>query len=125
MTYNKSVLSEVNFGDPFSGLNNDRKLSHDELIRALRFSISAEFEAIQLYNQLADSITDNFVKKVLNDIADEEKVHVGELLKVIKKLDPEEEKFYTKGENEVEENFIRKLDGVILTEGRKKPRPRK
>jgi len=46
------------FGQPFSGLAKDRKISNQELIRAIRFMISAEYEAIQLYMQLAES-TDN------------------------------------------------------------------
>jgi len=37
------------FGHPFSGLANGRKLSESELIRAIRFMVSAEYEAIQLY----------------------------------------------------------------------------
>lgn len=36
------------FGSPFSGLANYRKLTNEELIRAIRFMIAAEYEAIQL-----------------------------------------------------------------------------
>ena len=46
------------FGTPFSGLAKDRKLTKPELVRAIRFMIAAEYEAIQLYMQLAES-TDN------------------------------------------------------------------
>jgi rubrerythrin len=46
------------FGTPFAGLAKDRKLTHAELVRAIRFMVSAEYEAIQLYMQLAES-TDN------------------------------------------------------------------
>ena len=46
------------FGSPFSGLANDRKLTDAELIRAVRFMVAAEYEATQLYMQLAES-TDN------------------------------------------------------------------
>jgi len=35
------------FGTPFSGLAKERKLTHEELIRAIRFMIAAEYEAIQ------------------------------------------------------------------------------
>ncbi|MCJ7656703.1 MAG: rubrerythrin, partial [Candidatus Atribacteria bacterium] len=34
------------FGNPFSGLKKDRKLTNEELIRAIRFMIAAEYEAI-------------------------------------------------------------------------------
>ena len=40
------------FGSPFSGLANDRKLTEAEIIRAIRFMVAAEYEAIQLYMQL-------------------------------------------------------------------------
>ena len=42
------------FGTPFSGLANERKLTDEELIRAIRFAAAGEFEAIQLYMQLAE-----------------------------------------------------------------------
>ena len=35
------------FGHPFSGLAKERKLTDAELIRAIRFMVSAEYEAIQ------------------------------------------------------------------------------
>ena len=36
------------FGNPFSGLAEDRKLTEEELIRAIRFMVAVEYEAIQL-----------------------------------------------------------------------------
>ena len=36
------------FCNPFTILENDRKLTHPELVRAIRFMIAAEYEAIQL-----------------------------------------------------------------------------
>ena len=61
----------------------DRKLSQEELVRAIRFNIAAEYEAIQLYQQVIESTDNELVKIVLADIADEEKEHAGELLKVL------------------------------------------
>jgi rubrerythrin len=51
------------FGSPFSGLANDRKLS------------------------------------------DEERVHAGEFLRLLRELAPDEEKLYAKGAKEVEEKI--------------------
>ncbi|MDD3655866.1 MAG: ferritin family protein [Atribacterota bacterium] len=93
------------FGNSFSGLKKDRKLTKEELIRAIRFMIAAEYEAIQLYMQLAESIDYKLAQEVLKDIADEERVHAGEFLRLLKELDPEEEKFYTEGAKEVEEEI--------------------
>ena len=93
------------FGSPFSGLALDRKVTKSELIRAIRFMIAAEYEAIQLYMQLAESTDDELAKEVLVDIANEEKVHAGEFLKLLYHLDPEEENYYKEGFEEVEEEF--------------------
>ena len=90
------------FCNPFTVLKNDRKLTHDELARAIRFMISAEYEAIQLYQLTAESTGNKLAKKVLIDIANEEKEHAGEFLRLLRELNPEEEKFYKKGYAEVE-----------------------
>ena len=90
------------FGSPFSGLANNRKLTDEELIRAVRFSVSAEYEAIQLYTQLAESTDNKLAVDVLKDIAGEERVHVGEFLRLLRELAPDEEKFYAEGAKEVE-----------------------
>ena len=93
------------FGSPFSGLANSRKLTDEELIRAIRFTVAAEFEATQLYMQLAESTTNKLAVKVLKEIADEERVHVGEFLRLLYELSPDEEKFYAEGAKEVEEKI--------------------
>ena len=93
------------FGSPFSGLAQDRKLSKAELIRAIRFMVAAEYEAIQMYMQLAESTDHKLAIEVLKDIADEERVHAGEFLRLLRELDPEEEKFYAEGAKEVEEEI--------------------
>ena len=91
------------FGSPFSGLANNRKLTDEELVRAIRFTVAAEFEATQLYMQLAESTDNKLAVKVLKDVAGEERVHVGEFLRLLNELAPDEEKFYAKGAKEVEE----------------------
>ena len=96
------------FGSPFSGLANSRKLTDEELIRAIRFTVAAEFEATQLYMQLAESTTNKLAVKVLKEIADEERVHVGEFLRLLYELSPDEEKFYAEGAKEVEEKIEKK-----------------
>ena len=96
------------FGNPFAGLAGDRKLTHEELIRAVRFMIAAEYEAIQLYMQLAESTDNQLAIDVLKDIADEERVHAGEFLRLLRELAPDEEDFYAEGAAEVEEE-IRKI----------------
>ncbi len=91
------------FGNPFAGLKHDRKLSEDELIRAVRFMVAAEYEAVQMYMQLAESIDNELARAVLKDIADEERVHAGEFLRLLRELAPDEAKFYDEGAEEVED----------------------
>lgn len=95
------------FGHPFSGLAKERKLTDQELIRAIRFMISAEYEAIQLYMQLAESTDNELAIEVLKDIADEERIHAGEFLRLLKELCPDEERFYSEGAQEVEEEIAK------------------
>jgi len=93
------------FGHPFTGLALNRRLTQEELIRAIRFSISAEYEAIQLYMQLAESTDNEKAKEVLVDVANEEREHVGEFLRVLRELAPDEEQLYRAGAEEVEALF--------------------
>ena len=91
------------FANAFSGLKADRKLTHAELVRSIRYMIAAEYEAVQLYMQLAESIDNEMAIAVLKDIAEEEIVHAGEFLRLLKEIAPDEASFYAEGEEEVEE----------------------
>jgi len=91
------------FGNPFSGLAKERKLTDSELIRSIRFMVSAEYEAVQLYMQLAESTDNQLAADVLRDIADEERVHAGEFLRLLHELAPDEKKLYDEGAEEVQE----------------------
>ncbi len=96
------------FGTPFAGLANDKKLTDEELIRAIRFSLAAEYEAIQLYMQLAESTDNKLAIATLKEISDEERVHAGEFLRLLHELAPDEKDFYAQGAEEVEE-MMKKL----------------
>ena len=106
------------FGSPFAGLSNDRKLTHEELIRAIRFMVSAEYEAVQLYMQLAESTDNKLAIEVLKDIANEERVHAGEFLRLLHELATDEKSFYDEGAAEVEEE-IEKLKSEVGTKEKK------
>lgn len=70
---------------------------------ALRLGLIAELDAINLYEQLAAVVTDERIKKVLLDIAREEKTHVGEFLELLLRHDAEQVKELAEGKEEVEE----------------------
>lgn len=69
----------------------------------LRLGIIAELDAINLYEQLAASAHDDNIKKILFDIAKEEKTHVAEFETMLLKLDEEQVEENEKGREEVEE----------------------
>lgn len=71
----------------------------------LRLAIIGELDAVSLYEQLSETATSEKVKKVLLDIAKEEKTHVGELQALLKEIDPEYKKELKKGKEEVEKQF--------------------
>jgi rubrerythrin len=96
-------INKVSFGTPFAGNSVNKTLSPAELVRALRFAIAAEYEAIQLYEQIAEATDYTPAGVALMSIAREEKVHAGELLEVLKTLDPEEKITYEEGEEETKE----------------------
>ncbi len=71
----------------------------------LRAGIIAELDAINLYEQMA-SMTDNEdIKKVMKDIAREEKTHVGEFQTLLLMLDKQQVKELEEGREEVEEEL--------------------
>ncbi len=69
----------------------------------LRVGIIAELDAVNLYEQLASMTDDENIRKVLMDIAKEEKTHVGEFEALLLQRDKEQEKELEEGREEVEE----------------------
>jgi len=91
------------FLNPFSGKVPGGKLTKGELIRAIRLDIAAEEEAVHLYMAHADATDHALAKKVLIDIANEEREHVGEFSRLLQVLTGDEDKWLANGAKEVEE----------------------
>ena len=91
------------FMDPFVGVTPDRTLTDRELARALRLSLAAEQEAIHLYESLADATDHKLAKEVLQDVANEERVHAGEFQRVLSLLLDDEDGRLKEGADEVDE----------------------
>ena len=91
-----------NFANPFQG-NVNRKMSKEELIQAIRLDIAGELEAIFVYDAHVQATDDPIAKQVISDIRDEEKAHVGELMTLLRVLDPLEAEHFASGEGEVKE----------------------
>jgi len=69
----------------------------------LRTGIIAELDAINLYEQMAAMTKNNDIKKILLDVAKEEKTHVGEFLTLLLGKDGEQGVELEKGKGEIEE----------------------
>jgi rubrerythrin len=92
----KNMLSKI-------PLNVDKIKKEDLEREILRVGIIAELDAINLYEQLAAATEDQNLKKLLLDIAKEEKTHMGEFQTLLLKKDKEQEKELEEGKEEVEE----------------------
>ena len=91
------------FVNPFSGKVPERKLTKEELIRAIRLNIAAEHEAIHLYMAHAEATDHPLAKEVLVDIANEEREHVGEFMQLLEILAEDEADWIAEGREEVRE----------------------
>lgn len=69
----------------------------------LRAGIIAELDAINLYEQMAALAENEVIKRILLDIAKEEKTHVGEFQALLLINDKEQEKELEEGKKEIEE----------------------
>lgn len=91
------------FVNPFSGKIPERRLTPQELIRAIRLNLAAEHEAVHTYLAHADATDNPIVKSVLIDIANEERVHAGEFGRLLSILTGDEDGFLKKGATEVDD----------------------
>lgn len=98
------------FLNPFSGMVPDRKMTKSELVRAIRLNLAAEEEAIHLYQAHADATDHPLARKVLLDVADEEREHAGEFQRLLNILLDDEEELMAKGAAEVDE-MAEELEG--------------
>jgi len=69
----------------------------------LRTGIIAELDAVNLYEQMAAYTQDENIKKILLDIAKEEKTHIGEFQTLLLRRDEEQKNELKEGEKEVNE----------------------
>jgi len=81
-----------------------------ELTRAIRDAIVGEESAIKQYEVIADACSHDVVKEIMQDISNEEKIHVGELQKVLNALLNDEVGFLEDGAKEVEKTDLVKED---------------
>jgi rubrerythrin len=83
---------------------NLEKIDKDTVDREiLRAGMIAELDAINMYEQMAAVANDPNIKKILLDIAKEEKTHVGEFQRLLLNRDKEQVDELEKGKEEVEE----------------------
>ncbi len=105
------------FLDPYSGLAPDRKLTDRELSRAIRLALSAEEEAVHLYEALADATEHTLAKSVLQEVANEERVHAGEFLRLQSLLLDDEDGKLNEGAGEVDVMRKKVAGDAVLSVG--------
>ncbi len=80
---------------------NLEKVGKDLDKEILRAGIIAELDAINLYEQMAAMTKNDLIRKMLLDIAKEEKTHMGEFQTLLLKEDEEQLKELEAGKKEV------------------------
>lgn len=89
-----------------------QKIKKDDLDKELlRSAIIAELDAINLYEQMADMTRNGNIRKVLLDIAREEKTHVGEFQTLLLIEDKEQVQELEEGKKEIRELLNQKKTG--------------
>jgi rubrerythrin len=78
----------------------DPKSLDKEILRA---AIIGELDAINLYEQMASLTQNEDLRRVLLDVANEEKTHIGEFQAMLLRLDPEQARELESGKKEVDE----------------------
>lgn len=73
-----------------------------QLKSAIRTDIIGELEAINQYNMHIGATDNQLARAVWTDIMNEERVHIGELLTLLKAIDPTELQKLKEGQQEVE-----------------------
>ena len=86
-------------------LNLDEVKKEDLDKEILRAGIIAELDAVNLYEQMAAMTKNEDIRKILLDIAKEEKTHVGEFQTLLLNIDKEQVKELEEGKKEVEEEL--------------------
>lgn len=80
------------------------KISQENIDKEIiRTALIAELDAINLYEEMAALTKDEGIKKVLLDVAKEEKEHVGEFQTLLLMFDKEQVEELQEGKEEVEE----------------------
>ena len=70
----------------------------NKILKSLREDLIGELAAINQYQEHIDEIDDEEVKKILCHVRDDEKEHVAEITKIIRKLDETQEEKFQKEE---------------------------
>lgn len=95
----------IEFVHPFPGKNPGDPITKQELISAIRLSLCAEEEATHLYDTIADYVQDERVKKIMQDVAKEEQVHVGEFQHLLNLIEDDEAANLYEGIEEAKEKI--------------------
>jgi len=106
----ETILMEVDIPEP-KDLLNELFIQMDEIsnmtnsprkdMAILHLACIAEYDAVNLYEKMASETNNTNIKKVLLEIANEEKAHIGEFEYLLENLDSEHEPNKEKGEEEV------------------------
>lgn len=107
-----STLKQMpSFTTPFTAPAHSLPPDDHTIIRAVRFQIAAELEAVNQYDEIIRTSSNPLVKEVLRSILLEEKTHVGELLALLYSISPIDRSLAADGESEVSGILVAQMRG--------------
>lgn len=80
-------------------------MSELETLEAIRLDIVGELEAVNQYERHAATSNNPKAKKIWQSIANEERVHAGELFALLFELDPISAEMFLKGQQEAKDTL--------------------
>lgn len=83
--------------------NSNNRGNNFNTVQNARLDVVGELEAIVQYETHLSQTSDESAKRAISDIVKEEKLHVGQLMGLIFKLDPESKEQFYKGLEEFNE----------------------
>ena len=83
-----------------------KKISEEDIDKEiLRAGIIAEIDAVNLYEQMAALTKNDNVRRVLMDVAKEEKTHIGEFQALLLRFDTQQKQELESGSKEVDKEL--------------------
>lgn len=100
-SFSSTITRNNNFRPQPTNVRFSQNECDTKSMEAIRQSLISEFQAISLYDNWINQLTNENAKKVFKELREEETIHVGELLALMEIICPEKINLFNMGKEEV------------------------